>query len=105
MQHILPDNLFCELTAVMIGSVPNLLNIELPSAEVVTFLYKDNLPTVAKNLELVNKAILKKESNHLSIDFKRHLAYFIPNLGVIKLGILDKKNKKPHMYRHGCLIL
>ena len=35
---------------------------------------------------------------------RKHLAYFTPNLGVIKLGILDKKNKKPRMYCHGSYI-
>ena len=33
--------------------------------------------------------------------FSKHLTYFTPNLGVINLGILDKKNKKPRMYYHG----
>ena len=36
--------------------------------------------------------------------FSKHLVSFPPNLGVIKLGILDKKNKKPQMYRHGSYI-
>ena len=59
---------------------------------------------MAKNPKLVDKAILKEEPNHLLRVFSKYLAYFTPNLGVIKLGILDKKNKKPHMYRHGSYI-
>ena len=101
MSHILPDNLFCELAAAMIGGVFNLLNAELPSEEVASLLSTHNLLTVAKNLELVDKAIIKEEHNHLLIVFSNYLAYFTPNLGVIKLGILDKKNKKPRMYQHG----
>ena len=38
------------------------------------------------------------------MDLSQHLAYYTPNLGVIKLDILDKKNKKPCMYRHGSYI-
>ena len=100
MSHILPDNLFYELAAAMINGVPNLLNADLPSEEVAILLSADNLPTVAKNPELVDKAILKEERNHLLIVFSNHLAYFTPNMGVTKLGILDKQNKKPRMYRH-----
>ena len=101
MSHILPDDLFLELAAGLVDGVPNLLNTELPSEEVASLLTTDNLPTFARNPELVDKAILKEERNHLSLVFSKHLAYFTPNLGIIKLGILDKKNKKPRMYRHG----
>ena len=78
--------MFYDLAAAMIDVVPNLLNADLPSDEVTSLLSTNNLPTVAKNLELVDKAILKKEHNHLSMVFSKHLAYFTPNLGVIKLG-------------------
>ena len=101
MSSILPDNLFQELAAGLVGGVPNLFNMELPSREVASVLTTNNLPTVAKTPKLVNKAILKEEHNHLSLVFSKHLAYFTPNLGIIKLGILDKKDKKPRMYRHG----
>ena len=36
--------------------------------------------------------------------FSFHLTAFTPNLGIIKLGILNKKHKKPRMYRHGSYI-
>ena len=100
MSHILPDNLSQELAAGLVDGVPNLLNTEIPSEEVASLPTTNNLPTVAKNPELVDKAILKEERNHLSLVFSKHLAYFTPNLGIIKLGILEKKHKKPRMYRH-----
>ena len=105
MSHILSDDLFQELAAGLVDDVPNLLNTELASEEVASLLTTNNLPTVAKNLELVDKAILKEEHNHLSLVFSKHLAYFTPNLGIIKLGILDKKHKKPRMYCHGSYLL
>ena len=101
MFHSLPNNIFQELAAGLVEGVPNLLNTEIPSEEVVSLLTTNNLPMVAKNSELVNKAILKEECNHLLLVFSTHLAYFTPNLGIIKLGILDKKHKKPRMYCHG----
>ena len=85
--------MFYELVAAMIDGVPNLLNVELPSEKMASLLSTDNLPTVVNNPELVDKAILKEERNHL--------AYFTLNLGIIKLVIMDKKNKKPRIYRHG----
>ena len=88
----------------MVDGVPNLLNAEIPSVEEVSLLATANLPTMAKNPMLVDKAILKEERNHLLMVFSKHLVYFTPNLGVVKLGILDKKNKKPRMYRHGSYI-
>ena len=53
---------------------------------------------------MVDKAILKEEQNHLSMVFSLHLTAFTPNLGIIKLRILDKKHKKPRMYHHGSYI-
>ena len=77
------------------------MNTKIPSEEIMSLLTTNNLPTVAKNPELVDKAILKEERNHLLLVFSKYLAYFTSNLGIIKLGILDKKHKKPRMYRHG----
>ena len=104
MYHILPDDLFLEIAAAMVDGVPNLLNAELQSEEVASLLATPNLPTVAKNPELFDKAILKEERNHLSMVFSSHLTAFTPNLGIIKLGILDKKHKKPRMYQHSSYI-
>ena len=59
MSHILLDDLFQELAAGIVDSVPKLLNTEIPSEEVASLLTTNNLPTVAKNPELVDKAILK----------------------------------------------
>ena len=70
-----------------------------------SLLTTNNLPTVAKKTEIVNKSILKEERSHLSLVFSKHLAYFTPNLGIIKLGILDKKHKKPCIYCHGSYLL
>ena len=98
MFHILPNDLFQELAAAMMDRVPNLLNVEIPSEEVASLLATANLPAVAKKPVLVNKAIIKEERNRFLIVFSTYLAYFTPNLGVIKLGILDKKNKKQRMY-------
>lgn len=102
---ILPDDLFQELVVGLVDGVPNLLNTEIPSEEVVSLLTTNNLPMVTKILELVDKAILKEERNHLSLVFKKHLANFTPDLGIIKLGILDKKHKKTRMYCHGSYLL
>ena len=104
MSHNLLDELFLELAVAMVDGVPNLLNAELPSKVVESLLATPNLPTVTKNSELVDKAILKEEFNHLSMVFSSHLTAFTPNLGIIKLGILDKKHKKPKMYRHSSYI-
>ena len=104
MSHILPDDLFRELVAAMVDGVSNLLNTELPSKEVACLLVTANLPMLAKNPELINKAILKEVRNHLLMVFSKNLVYFTPNLGMTKLGILDKKNKKPQMYLHSSYI-
>ena len=94
MSHILPDNLFQELAAGLVDGVPNLLNTEIPSEEVASLLTTNNLPTVAKNNRARRQSnpYIKEEHNHLSLVFSKHLAYFIPNFGIIKLDILDKKH-------------
>ena len=58
----------------MVDGVPNLLKEEIPSKEVTSLLATVNLPTVTNNPELVDKAILKEERNHLLIVFSKHLA-------------------------------
>ena len=63
MSHILLDQLFLELAAGLIDGVQNLLNTEILSKEVASLLATSNLPTVVKNPELVDKAILKEECN------------------------------------------
>ena len=50
------------------------------------------------------KLILKEECNHLSVVFSSHLTAFTPNLRIIKLGILNKKHKKPQMNQHSSYI-
>ena len=67
MSHILPNDLFRELAVAMVDGVLNLLNTEIPSKEVASLWTTANLPIVAKNPKLVDKAILKEERNHLSI--------------------------------------
>ena len=87
MSQLLPDDLFQELAAAMVDGVPNLLNAKIPSKEVANLLLATaNLPTVAKNPKLVDKAILKEERNHLSMVFSKHLVYFTQNLVVMKLA-------------------
>ena len=71
---------------------------------VTSLLSTVNLSTVEEK-KLVDKAIFKEEQNHLLMISSKHLAYFTPNLGVIKLSILDKMNKKPQMYRYRSYIL
>ena len=105
MSQILLDNLFQELAVGLVDDVPSLLNTELLSEEVVSLLTTSNLPTVVKNPELVDKAILKEEHNHFALVFSKHLAYSKPNLGILKLGILDKKHKKMRIYCHGSYLL
>ena len=82
----------------MVDGVSNLLNAKPHSKEVASLFAKANLPSVAKNPKLVNKATLKEERNHLLMVFSKQLASFTPNLGVIKLGILEEKNKKSGIY-------
>ena len=79
MSFILLDNLFLELSVGLVDGILNLLHTEIPSKEAASLLSTSNLPTVAKNLELVDKAILKGERNHLFMVFRKHLAYFTPN--------------------------
>ena len=61
MSDILPDTLFRELAAAMVDGVPNLLNAEIPSEKVANLLATANLPAVAKNPKLVDKAVRKED--------------------------------------------
>jgi hypothetical protein len=101
MSHILPDEMFLGLGAGLIDGVPNCLYGDVPNEELQVNLATENLPGAMKKPELIDKAIRKEEVNHLSMTFDRDLAMFTPNIGIIKLGILEKQGKKDRMYRHG----
>jgi len=101
MSHIVPDHLFLPFAATLIDGVPNCLYGDLQHEELEANLATANLPAANKNPPLINKAITKERVNHLSFTFHRSLARFIPNIGIIKLGIIDKPHKKLRMYRHG----
>jgi len=101
MSHILPEDMFLGLGAGLIDGVPNCLYGDVPNEELQTNLATENLPGAMKKPELIDKAIRKEEVNHLSMTFDRDLVMFTPHIGIIKLGILDKKGKKSRMYRHG----
>jgi len=67
---------------------------DIEAQELDAYMATDNLPSVTKLPTLVEKAIKKEESRHLSMVFSRSLARFTPNIGIIKLGILNPKHKK-----------
>lgn len=103
LSHILPDKLFLELAAGLIDGVPNHLVAEIKEEETREMLQRNKLSNIASNPELVEKAILKEERNHLSLTFSRLLVYYTPNIGRLIMGILNKLHKKPRVYRHaGC---
>ena len=105
MSHILPDKLFLQLGAGLIDGVPNYLHGSIETEELDRYMAEDNLPSVQKMPDLVDKAINKEETRHLSMVFSRQMARYTPNIGIIKLGILNHKHKKPRMYRHGSYVL
>ena len=99
--HILPEKMLLELGAALIDGVPNQLVAEILQEELEEMLKRKNMPNVKSHPELIEKAILKEERNHLSMTFSKLLANYTPNIGIIPLGILIKLYKKIRMYRHG----
>ena len=94
MSHILPEKEFLELGAALVDGVPNQLVAEIEQEELQEMINRENLPNVKTNPELMEKAILKEERNHLSMTFSRLLTRYTPNIGIIPLGILIKLYKK-----------
>ena len=80
MSHILPDKLFLQLGAGLIDDVPNYLHGSIETAELDRYMAKDNLPSVQKMLDLVDKAINKEETRHLSMVFSRQMARYTQNI-------------------------
>ena len=93
-----------QLGAGLIDGVPNYLHGAIET-ELDRYMVEDNLPSVKKLPDLVDKAINKEETRHLSMVFSRQMAWYTPNIGIIKLGILNHKHTKTRMYRHGSYAL
>ena len=93
MSHILPDEICLGLGAGLLDGVLNCLYGDVPNKELEPNISTDNLPGAMKKPALIDKAIKKEEVNHLSLVFDRDLAIFTPNIGIIKLGILERKKK------------
>jgi hypothetical protein len=62
---------------------------------------RSNLSNVAEFPDLVAKQFNKEDAREITMFFPRSLADFIPNVGLIPLGINIIEGKKPRMYRHG----
>ena len=101
MTHILPDNVFLLFAAIMVNGIPNCFYGNVTAAELNANLSTPNLPSLQKMLELIDKAITKERVNHLSICFSHSLFCFVPDIGIVKLGIVDPPHKKTRLVREG----
>ena len=97
MTHILPNDVFPLFVATMIDGIPNCLYQKVLAAELDANLSTPNLPLVQKISELIDKAITKEQNNHLLICFSHSLSHFVPDIGIVKLGIVDPPHKKPRL--------
>ena len=71
MSHILPDKLFLQLGAGLIDGVPNYIHGSIETAELDRYMAEDNLSSIQKMPDLVDKEINKEETQHLYIVFSR----------------------------------
>lgn len=101
MSHIVPDDIYLPFAATLIDGVPNCLYGEVENSELEANLSTNNLPAVVRKPDLVRKMLRKEERNHLLFTFSRTLSRFTPDIGIIKLGILEKEGKNDRVYRHG----
>ena len=101
MTRILLDENFLALGVALIYGVPNCLYGDVPHEDIQANLDTDNLPAAVRKPALSTTAIKKEERTHLSLCFDSLVTSFTPNLGLIKLGIVQKEGKKDCMYRHG----
>jgi hypothetical protein len=62
---------------------------------------RGNLSNVGEYPDLVAKQFNKEDAREITMFFPSSLADFIPNVGLIPLGINVIEGKKPRMYRHG----
>lgn len=84
--------------------VPDLLKPNTENKELQEMIKRDNLPNLKTNPNLVEKAVLKEKRNHISMTFVRHLFYHTHNIVIIKLRIMNTKNKKSQVYKDGSYI-
>ena len=100
VRYVLCEETFTAFAAGFIDGVPNFLHAEVPSEEYLN--YKDSamLPNIKKAPQLVEKQLLKEDSHDLSQLFDARLADFLPNTGIIPIGIATPEDKKPRLYRH-----
>lgn len=100
MSHIIPTDHFLTLGAGLVNGVPNFLYGNVPLSKLESNLLTPNLPTATKNPEPIDKAIEKEERNHLSLYHSNVVTTFVPDVGIIKLGVVDKQGRKLRPYRH-----
>ena len=94
MSHIMPTDRFLALGAGLVDGVSNFLYSYVLLLELKANISTPNLPSVTRNPELIDKAIRKEEKNILSLCHNNVATTFIPDLGIIKLGVVDKQGKK-----------
>jgi hypothetical protein len=62
---------------------------------------RGNLSNVAEFPDLLDKQFNKEDAREITMFFPCSIADFIPNVGIIPLGINIIEGKKTRMYRHG----
>ena len=96
----MPDNRYLALGNGLIDGVPNCLYGDVPASELEASLSTPNLVAAERKPDLINKAIKKEEKNHLSIVTSGTVARYTRDIGIIKLGIVEKPHCKDRMIRH-----
>ena len=100
VRYVLCEETFTAFAAGFINGVPNFLHAKVPLEEYINYKNSATLPNIKKAPQLVKKQLLKEDSHDLSQLFDARLADFLPNTGIIPIGIATPEDKKPRLYRH-----
>ena len=100
LQYILPTDHFDSLKARYLHGTPNKMvsnNKEHTYANYLCYRRSGNLHSIAEAPDLVMKQFVKESVRDISMLLPDYVANFIPNIGLIPLGIIIEEGKKPRL--------
>jgi hypothetical protein len=103
LSYVLSPKAYNELWPGFVEGVPQKLlsNHHNNNKQYKKYRKRSNLNHTNEFPELVAKQFNKEDAREITMFFPRSIADFVPNVGLIPLGINIIEGKKPRMYRHG----
>jgi hypothetical protein len=105
IKHVLQPETFWSFVAGEINGVPNCLTGTTTYEQFQNYVKEANHKSVQGHAKLVQKQFVKEDTWDIGLLFDTNVMDFIPNIGIVPIGIVTTDHKKHRLYCDGTLKL